>query len=225
MAAYRKAAAALRELPDKAGDILETSGVDGLATLPAVGPNLARAIAEIIETRSLGLLERLEGEAPAAALFGTVPGIGPSLASRIHEELGIETLEELEAAAHDGRLATVRGFGPKRILGVTEVLAGRLGNRSRRRSAVSREVPPVSELLDVDREYREKAGKDAFVESPPAASTPRDEHGFPSFIPPAARGTTPRSSRTRRSLTSTGRRTTGWSCSKMTGSVSARRRW
>jgi DNA polymerase (family X) len=42
---------------------------------------------------------------------------------------------------------------------VTEVLAGRLGNRSRRRSSVSREVPPVSELLDVDREYREKAGE------------------------------------------------------------------
>jgi DNA polymerase (family X) len=39
VAAYRKAAATLRELPNKAGDILETSGVDGLATLSAVGLN------------------------------------------------------------------------------------------------------------------------------------------------------------------------------------------
>ncbi len=157
VAAYRKAGATLRGLESRATDILETSGIEGLATLPAIGQSLARAIAEIIETGSLGLVERLTGQASAETLFGTVPGIGQGLASGIHEALGIETLEELEAAAHDGRLAQVRGFGPRRLLGVTEALAGRLGNRSRRRAAVSRDVPPVSELLDVDREYREKA--------------------------------------------------------------------
>jgi DNA polymerase (family X) len=179
VAAYRKAGATLRNLESKATDILETSGIDGLATLPAIGPHLARAIAEIIETKSLGLLERLTGEAPAETLFGTVAGIGPELASRIHEELGIETLEELEAAAHDGRLAEVRGFGPKRLLGVTEALAGRLGNRSRKRSAISREVPPVSELLDVDREYREKAAEGRLRRITPRRFNPEGRDWLP----------------------------------------------
>jgi hypothetical protein len=179
VAAYRKAGATLRGLDTKATDILETSGLEGLTTLPSIGPNLARAVAEIIETGKLGLLERLAGEAPAETLFGTVPGIGPELASRIHDELGIETLEELEAAAHDGRLAGVRGFGPKRLLGVTEALAGRLGNRSRRRSSASREGPPVSELLDVDREYREKAAAGRLRRITPRRFNPEGEAWLP----------------------------------------------
>jgi DNA uptake protein ComE-like DNA-binding protein len=180
VSAYRKAAATLRNLENKASDILETSGVEGLATLPAIGPNLARAIAEILETGKYGLLERLMGEAPAETLFGTVPGIGPELASRIHEELGIETLEELEIAAHDGRLASVPGFGPKRLLGVTEALAGRLGKRSRRRATGGhRDVPPVSELLDVDREYREKAAEGRLRRITPRRFNPQGRAWLP----------------------------------------------
>lgn len=155
--AYEKAAETLRGLDARAADILETAGVAGLATLPAIGDSLARVIAEVIETGRLGLLERLRGQAAPEALFATVPGIGPRLAARIHEELGIETLEELETAAHDGRLASVRGFGARRLLAVSESLSGRLGKRARRATRVGTDLAPVSELLDVDREYRHKS--------------------------------------------------------------------
>lgn len=155
--AYEKAADTLRGLAGPAADILETAGIAGLATLPAIGESLARVIAEVLETGRLGLLERLRGHAAPETLFATVPGIGSRLAARIHDELGIETLEELETAAHDGRLAAMRGFGSRRVLAVAESLAGRLGRRARRASYRGGDPPPVGELLDVDREYRQKS--------------------------------------------------------------------
>jgi DNA polymerase (family 10) len=50
-----------------------------------------------------------------------VPGLGISKVSVIHRELGIENLEDLERAARDGRLAKLKGFGPKTA---AKVLAG-----------------------------------------------------------------------------------------------------
>jgi hypothetical protein len=89
------------------------------------------------------------------AVLSSVPGIGTGLARRVHEELEIETLEELEAAAHDGRLGAMRGFGEKRVAGVREALATRLGRRRSRPPPAPEVRPTVGELLDVDREYRE----------------------------------------------------------------------
>jgi hypothetical protein len=67
----------------------------------------------------------------------------------------------LEAAAHDGRLAVVLGLGPKRITGIIDSLEARLGRlrKGARMQSVPPEDPPVSEVLDVDREYRERAAK------------------------------------------------------------------
>jgi hypothetical protein len=89
------------------------------------------------------------------SLLASVPGIGGILAERLHDELGLETLADLEAAAHDGRLDTVAGFGEKRLAGIRDSLAHRLG-RVGLPAAGPAGSPPVSELLDVDREYREK---------------------------------------------------------------------
>lgn len=179
--AYRKASETLRGSNARASDILETAGVAGLSTLPGIGESLARVIAEIVETGRLGLLERLRGQAAPEVLFATVPGIGPRLAAQIHEELGIETLEELEAAAHDSRLARVRGFGPRRLLAISESLAGRLGRRARRiAGAQSRgESPPVAELLDVDREYREAAASGKLQRVAPRRFNPEGKAWLP----------------------------------------------
>jgi hypothetical protein len=101
------------------------------------------------------MLERLRGESDPVSVLASVPGIGVVLAERLHDELGLETLADLESAAHDGRLATIAGFGDKRLAGIRDSLAHRLG-RVRRPPSDGR-VVPVSELLDVDREYRELA--------------------------------------------------------------------
>ena len=158
--AYHRAATVIARLPHSLAAAFESGGVAALAELPAIGPSLARAIAELLATGRLGLLDWLRGHADPEALLATVPGIGPELARRIHDRLGIQTLEALEIAAHDGRLARIGGFGTRRVRGVIEALAGRLGRRIEP-VRVSPDTPardaPVAELLDVDREYRDKA--------------------------------------------------------------------
>lgn len=153
--AYRNAAETIRTLPRGVAEILHEEGLEGLDRLPTIGPALARAIGLIVDTGRLPMLDRLRGEHDPIAALASVPGIGPKLAQRLHDELGIATLEALEAAAHDGRLAKTPGFGDKRVAGIRDALATRL--RRRRTLAPAHEEgeePSVAELLDVDREYR-----------------------------------------------------------------------
>jgi hypothetical protein len=153
--AYRRGADTLRGLPRPVGEIFEQGGLPALEALPGIGPSLARSIREVLRFGRLPMLERLRGEADPVALLTSVPGIGRRTAERLHHDLEIETLEDLEAAAHDGRLARLEGFGPKRLSGVRESLAQRLARVRRRQEPAA--APPVAELLDVDAEYRSKA--------------------------------------------------------------------
>ena len=162
VSAYRKAARTLAQWPQPAAELLAEKGEAGLRELPGVGKSIAAAVAELVRTGQLGLLQRLEDESSPERLLASVPGIGPELARRIHEELGVRTLEELEQAAHDGRLEAVEGFGPRRGQQVRELLEARLA-RSRRGRARLREGagegprPDVGLLLQVDEEYLRKA--------------------------------------------------------------------
>jgi predicted flap endonuclease-1-like 5' DNA nuclease len=154
--AWQEAGTLLRRLPQPIDRLLAERGLDGLRALPGVGEVLARAIRDLITTGRLPMLERLRGEADPEALLRTVPGIGPVLAARLHHDLGIASLEDLEAAAHDGRLASLAGLGSKRIAGIRDSLAERL-RRTRPPAAGGDGEPPLAELLDVDREYRAAA--------------------------------------------------------------------
>ena len=154
--AYRRAAETLKNLKRPVDKLIKSGGLEALQELPGIGLGLARSIRQFVLTGMLPPLERLRGERDPIAALASVSGIGARLAERLHSELGITTLEELEAAAHDGRLAEVPGFGKKRIAGVKESLAARLGRGARPVLKPSK-TPAVGELLDVDREYREKA--------------------------------------------------------------------
>jgi hypothetical protein len=160
--AYRTAAHNLRDLPRPVHEILGTQGVAGLMELPGIGHSLARSIEKLCLTGRLPLLQRLRGEAGPEHLFMTLPGIGLEFASRIHELLGVESLAELEASARDGRLAKVPGMGRKRVQAVQETLRGRFRRPLAARPPPSHPAvaePPVQEILDVDREYRQKAAE------------------------------------------------------------------
>ena len=103
------------------------------------------------------MLDRLRGESDTVALLASVPGVGAVLAQRLHDELRIDSLEDLEAAAHDGRLADFDQIGPKRLAGIRDSIAARLGRVRAGGEASSESEPPVDELLSVDREYRSGA--------------------------------------------------------------------
>ena len=175
--AYRQGAETIRSLPEPVADLLEREGIDALVNLPHIGNSLARSIEQLVDTGNINLLQRLRGDVRPERIFMTVPGIGAALAEEVHEQLGIETLADLHAAAIDGRLATVPGFGPRRVQAVQESLSGRLRRpyptKRPLQSAEARgEKPPVAELLDVDEEYRRKASQDGLMRIAPRSFNP-----------------------------------------------------
>lgn len=157
--AYRKAADTVDRFNGSLRALFAMKGRDGLDALPGIGVGIASAIAEMLETGRWVQLERLRGTLDPTTLFQTVPGIGPELAQRIHDALGVETLEGLEVACHEGRLGEVAGVGPRRVAAIRASLAEILDrSRLRRRSLVPAATEPsVDVLLDVDREYLDKA--------------------------------------------------------------------
>lgn len=160
--AYVHAADALRTLQEPVADVLAREGLEGLEKIPGVGDTIAHVIRDIVLHGKSGMLERLRGESDPIAQLASVPGIGKNTAWKLHEELGIETLQELEAAAHDGRLEKLAGIGMKRLAGIRDTLAQRLGRLPKPRSFHPLSADPsIAEILDVDRQYREdaRAGK------------------------------------------------------------------
>jgi hypothetical protein len=125
------------------------------------------------------MLDRLRGESESAALLASVPGIGKSLAARLRQELGIDTLEQLESAAHEGQLKGIAGIGDKRIAGIIDSLSTRLGRLRPLGAAVKTAEPSVAEILAVDREYRDKAAAGALPTIAPRRFNPKREAWLP----------------------------------------------
>jgi DNA polymerase (family 10) len=179
--AYRKAAETIEHHPAGMRAVFTARGMAGLEALPTIGPGIAAAVAEMLQTGHWVQLERLRGTLDPALLFQTVPGVGPELAKRIHDALGIDTLEALEAAAHDGRLAEVAGVGERRTAIIRAALAEIL-DRSRLRRPLPADAtaePAVSVLLDVDREYRDGARAGRLPTIAPKRFNPAHEAWLP----------------------------------------------
>ena len=126
--AYRKAAESLLAL---AGDVNQLWKDEKLRAIPGVGKSIAEKIDELLRTGKLAFLAKLEKEVPAGlAEWLQVSGLGPKKVSLIWKELGITTLQELAAAAKDGKLRTLPGMGEKseaQILRGIESLSRRSG--------------------------------------------------------------------------------------------------
>ena len=157
--AYRAAAQTVRRWDSPVSRTATDGGHRALEALPHIGRGIAAAILEIVDTGRLRLLDNLEGEVCPEKLLASVPGIGSVLAKRIHEALHIETLEDLELAAHDGRLATLPGFGVRRLVALRAVLSSML--RRGGPLGVGEQSPgvrpAVADVLAIDAEYRSAA--------------------------------------------------------------------
>ena len=192
--AYRRGAQVVADLNQEAADLaLEGEGRQ-LEDLPDIGPGIAGTAREYVHTGRSGLLELLEGQIAPEDLFTTVPGIGEELARHIHVELNIDTLEELELAAHDGRLERVDGIGQRRAEAIRNSV-GAILNRSGRRRAqrmrrfehasgtagenVSAERPSVGVILAVDEEYRRRADAGTLKTIAPRRFNPEGKSWLP----------------------------------------------
>lgn len=110
--AYRNAARTIKELPRSVRSMLDAG--EDLTQLSGIGEDLAGKIEEIVETGGLKQLEKLKQRTPAELVdLLDVSGLGPKRVARLHTELGIDTLEDLEAAAAQDRIVELHGFGEK----------------------------------------------------------------------------------------------------------------
>jgi DNA polymerase (family 10) len=179
VAAWKRAAMNVRRLPVPVAQIYEKEGLAGLRRLPGVGDRIALALRDLIVTGGLPALERLRGEMDPVEILMSVPGIGRIQATRLHGDLGIDSLEDLEAAAHNGRLSSIVGFGEKRIAGIADSLATRLGRVRQSGGGPDAVDVPVGELLEVDREYREGVAAERLHRIAPRRFNPNNEAWLP----------------------------------------------
>ena len=179
--AYRKAADTVLRFDGSLRARFADQGRAGLDALPGIGAGIAAAIAEMLERGRWSQLDRLRGSLDPEHLFQTVPGIGPAMAQRIHDALGVETLEALEVAAHEGRLEKVPGVGLRRGAAMRAALAEILDRAplGRRPDPTPATEPPVAMLLDVDREYLARADAGELPTIAPRRFNPGNESWLP----------------------------------------------
>ncbi len=177
--AYRRASETVARLKQDIGELAGKGGTAALVALPNIGKGIASAIQELVTTGNWAQLERLRGTLDPVHLFQTVPGIGPKTAQQIHDVLHIDTLEALEAAAHDGALEKVPGMGPRRVAGIRNSLATLLGRSRRRPRGETGNGPDIETLLAVDREYRDKAAQDSLPKIAPRRFNPEARAWLP----------------------------------------------
>jgi DNA polymerase (family 10) len=177
--AYRRAAATVLAQPRPLAEVVNEKGRGGLEELPGIGSNLAYTIEGLVRTGEFRTLRPDAGHIDPERLLSSLPGVGRRLAHTLHQRLGITTLEEVERAAHDGRL-TQAGVGPKRLRGLIDALAGRL-RRSRLPEPIQGE-PSVAALLAIDEEYRRQAEGDTLTRVTPRRFNSEHEPWLPLFV-------------------------------------------
>lgn len=111
-----KARAYERAARSVAGHHVDVSTLDlaGLRAIPNVGKSTADKIAEFLQTGKVEAIEEMKQRIPEGVRQLTeIPTLGPKKAMFVYEELGVSTVDELVEAIEAGRLAELKGFGPK----------------------------------------------------------------------------------------------------------------
>ena len=110
--AYQRAARTIGHLSFSLEQAVN-EGMD-LKGIPSIGDAISKKIQELVTTGRVATYERVAGELPDGVLsLMNVPGVGPKTAMLIAQESGASTIEGMEKAILDGRLASLPGLGEK----------------------------------------------------------------------------------------------------------------
>jgi DNA polymerase (family 10) len=109
--AYQKAVRSIEYLPVELEQLMKEGR---LREVPGIGEAIAKKITELLTTGRLEYYEKLRAEFPEgiSTLLG-IPGIGPKTAMKLSTELGIKSVEELETAIVEGKVAGLFRLGDK----------------------------------------------------------------------------------------------------------------
>ena len=165
LSAYRRAATRIRE---SAAPVARLA-LEGTATqIPGIGATIAGKIVEYVETGDLRALAKLRDRLPAGLVeVMHVQGLGPKTARRLWDELGVQSLDDLRAAAEAQRLRGLPGLGAK-----TEERVLRALERPRARAETGRTL--LGRVLGVvESAVADVAGHPACVRASEAGSVRR----------------------------------------------------
>src|SRR5829696_10008035 len=108
--AYARAAESLGTLTVPLDQVVRD---DRLREIPGVGEAIADIITKLHKTGTHPSLEAMRKEIPESALeMLSIPGLRAEKVLKLYRELGISSLEELEEAARQSRLQSIKGLGP-----------------------------------------------------------------------------------------------------------------
>lgn len=109
--AYRSAAETIGAWPDAVARL----EVKQLQEVPGIGKDLAAKIRELADTGTSRYYEELLREFPPTILdLLRLQGVGPKTVALLYSALDVRTLDDLAAAARDGRIRSLKGMGAKK---------------------------------------------------------------------------------------------------------------
>lgn len=110
--AYQRAVSTIDHYPKEMQAMVEEG--EDLTEIPGVGQAIAKKVRELVTTGRLPYYEDLKSQFPEGVTsLLAIPGIGPKTASRLCSELGIASVDALEGAIVDGRIAGLSRLGDK----------------------------------------------------------------------------------------------------------------
>ncbi len=117
--AYRSASRTISSTAESMQTLLE-DGQD-LTQFQGIGKDLARQIADIINTGQHEQLNELRSEVPQGVVdMLRIPGVGPKKVAIFFNQLNLQSLDQLKAAAEAGELSALKGFGKKTEQGILD---------------------------------------------------------------------------------------------------------
>jgi len=109
--AYDRAADVIENMSTEIEEIYSKSGIKGLRKIPAIGNAISSKIEEFIKSRKISYHEELTTKVPVnIAEFYNLRGIGPLTLKILYEKLKITNICQLEKAASEGNIRTIKGF-------------------------------------------------------------------------------------------------------------------
>ncbi|MDH4067625.1 MAG: DNA polymerase/3'-5' exonuclease PolX [Dehalococcoidia bacterium] len=142
--AYQKAARAIEHYPKELNAMIDEG--EDLHSIPGVGEAIAKKTTELITTGKLGYYENLKAEFPQGITnLLAIPGIGPKTANKLSSELGISSVDELERAINDGRVAQLFRLGEKTADNILHQIQAL--RRKDQRIPIGEALPIVEEII------------------------------------------------------------------------------
>lgn len=127
--AYRTACDTIDALEDNLADI-DARGE--LQNIPGFGPAIVGKTREFLTTGTCELWEKIKSDVPAGVIqLAGIRGVGPKVAAQVFKELNVTTVDALEAAAQNGQLQALSGFGAAKEKKLLDAIGAwrRIGSR------------------------------------------------------------------------------------------------